>query len=102
MPTEIQVAHKKDFESTKSIAVEVEGKKIALFHIDEEYYAIDDECSHAGGSLSEGDVSGQTVMCPLHGAEFDIKSGQAVSEPAEEGVRSYKVIIHGDNIKIEI
>lgn len=96
------VAQKDDIEEGKGISVDVEGKKLAVFNIEGEYFAIDDECSHAGGSLSEGEVNGHTVRCPLHGAEFDLKTGQVLSEPAEEAVSGYKVIIDGDNVLVEI
>jgi len=74
---------------------------LPFFNVDDKYYAIDDECSHAGGSLSEGDVAGTTVTCPCHFAEFNIINGEVLSEPAEEGVKSYKVHIEGESISIE-
>ena len=102
MGNPVKVAQKKDVPQGGGIAVEANGKKIALFNIDGAFYAIDDECTHAGGSLSEGSVDGYTVTCPWHGAEFDLKTGQVVSEPAEEGVKGYKIVLEGEDIKIEI
>jgi 3-phenylpropionate/trans-cinnamate dioxygenase ferredoxin subunit len=98
----IKIAEVRDIGVGQAKGVDVEGKRIALFNVDGNYYAVDDECSHAGGSLSEGSVSGHSVMCPLHGAEFDLKNGQVMSEPAEEAVGSYKVTVDGDGIFIEI
>ena len=97
----VKVAEKKDFPSGKAIAVEVNGKPIALFNVNDQYYAIDDTCTHAGGSLSEGEVKGTTVTCPWHGAEFNITNGAVLGEPAPEGVKSYKVHIESEEIKIE-
>ena len=71
----VAVAKKNDVPAGKGIAVEIKGKRIALFNVDGTFYAIDDECTHAGGSLSEGDLYEYTVTCPLHGAEFDVRSG---------------------------
>ena len=101
MGTLVKVAEKKDLPAGSAKAVEVNGKQIALFNVGDQYYAIDDTCTHAGGSLSEGDVAGTTVTCPFHGAEFNITNGEVLGEPAEEGVKSYKVHLEGEEIKIE-
>ena len=97
----IKVAEKKDLLVVKAMTVEVNGNKIALFNVNDKYYAIDDTCTHAGGPLSEGEVKGTTVTCPWHGAEFNITNGEVLGEPAPEGVKSYKVHIEGEEIKIE-
>ena len=87
----IRVAAKSDVPAGGGIAVDVKGKPVALFNVDGAFFAIDDECTHAGGSLSEGSIDGKVVMCPLHGAEFDLETGAAVGAPAEDPVRAYKV-----------
>lgn len=56
--------------------VELRGKKLALFHQSGSYFATDNDCTHRGGSVSEGETSGNIVTCPLHGATFDISSGK--------------------------
>ena len=83
-------------------AVEVGGQQIALFNIGGTFYAIGDACTHRGGSLSEGAVEGDKVKCPLHGAEFDVKTGKNLTPPAPGEVPSYKVRVEGDEIQIEI
>lgn len=65
-----------------SSGVEVEGRKVMLHRHDGVLYALDDTCSHAGGSLSRGTVTDCVVTCPLHGARFDLRSGQIVRGPA--------------------
>jgi nitrite reductase/ring-hydroxylating ferredoxin subunit len=65
-------------------------------------YAIGDTCTHRGGPLSEGDVQGARVTCPWHGADFDLKTGAALGPPARKGVPSYKVVVEGDDIKVEV
>ena len=82
--------------------VEADGKEIALFNCDGEYYAIDNDCTHIGGPLCEGEISGDTVTCPWHGAEFNIKTGEVLGPPADENVNSYRVHVEGGRIKIEI
>ena len=97
-----QAARTDELGSGQSKFVEIEGKEIALFNCDGTYYAIDNECPHVGGPLCEGEIDGSTVICPWHGAEFDLKSGEALAPPAEENVNTYKVHIDEDLIKIEI
>ena len=101
MGTLIKVAEKKDLPAGSAIPVEVNGKEIALFNVDDKYYAIDNACTHVGGSLAEGSVDGNEVTCPLHGATFDITSGKVTGEPAEDDVKGYNVIVEGEDIKIE-
>jgi len=82
--------------------VEAGGKKIALFNVGGVYYAIDDTCPHRGGPLSQGPVEGETVTCPLHGSEFDIKTGAVLSPPAATGVASYRVRVSGLDVEVEV
>lgn len=77
-------------------------KQIALFNYEGEYYALDDMCSHAEASLSEGDVYDCKVECPLHGAEFNLKTGDAVTLPATKPVVKYKVNVEDDYIFLEM
>jgi 3-phenylpropionate/trans-cinnamate dioxygenase ferredoxin component len=81
--------------------VEAGGKKIALFNVDGTYYAIDDTCTHRGGPLSEGELSGNEVTCPWHNAVFDVKTGNTLGPPATKGVARYNVRVSGDSIEIE-
>lgn len=82
--------------------IEVEGTRIAIFNLDGEYHAIEDVCTHDGGPLVEGDIvnDGQ-VMCPRHGARFDIRTGAAVSMPAFTPTESFQVHVEGDEIWVE-
>jgi len=85
-----------------SLCVEVDGRRIALFNIGGKLSALDDECPHAGGSLSEGTVEGQEVECPWHGARFKLETGEVTAPPAFEGVRSYPARINGTSIEVEV
>ena len=82
--------------------VNIENKDIAIFNVDGEFYAIDDLCSHADASLAEGEVFDCKVECPLHGAEFDLKTGQAVTLPATKPVASYVISIEDEVIYLEM
>ena len=98
----IEVAKTNEIMSGEGKLIEVEGHEIALFNCDGSYYAIDNTCTHQGGPLCEGDLEGDKVICPWHGAEFDVKTGKVVGPPAEESVRSYRVHVEGDSIRIEV
>ncbi len=91
-----------DLSLNSSIVINLGDKQIALFNYEGEYYALDDMCSHAEASLSEGDVYDCKVECPLHGAEFDLKTGDAVTLPATKPVTKYKVNVEDDYIFLEM
>jgi 3-phenylpropionate/trans-cinnamate dioxygenase ferredoxin subunit len=72
-------------------SVDVEGEAILLCRIEGQYHALRDLCTHAEQVLSEGRLRGPTVYCPLHGARFDVRTGEVLSPPATEAVKSYAV-----------
>ncbi len=80
--------------------IEIGETYIALFNIDGEFYAIDDTCSHEEASLSQGELDGHMIECPLHGSRFDVKTGQVRSLPAVMPIKTYKVVTEGDDIFI--
>ncbi|MBI2351951.1 MAG: non-heme iron oxygenase ferredoxin subunit [Deltaproteobacteria bacterium] len=86
----------------QSKMLEVNGKKIAIFNVAGSFHAIDDICSHRGGSLSQGMIEGEKVTCPWHGAVFDIRSGEVLGPPAPKGVARYNVRTDGVQIEVEI
>ncbi len=98
----IKVAEANDVPPGTAKAVEAEGRTIALFHSGGSYFASDDACTHRGGPLSEGEVEGTVVTCPLHGATFDLTTGNVLGPPAPEGVVSYRVQVDGNDIKVEL
>ena len=81
---------------------EVNGQAIAVFNADGKFFAIDDTCTHAQASLSEGTLEGETVYCPWHGAQFDLQSGKPLCLPAVKGVRTYPTKVEGEILKIEV
>ncbi len=95
------VAQAGDLPPGSAMAVEIEDRRLALFNVGGTFFAIDDACPHSGGPLSEGDLEAQQVVCPWHGATFDLRDGSVKCPPAEEGVTCYRVELDGDDIKIE-
>ena len=97
----VKVAGVGDIPSGQGKCVEINGKKIAIFHVDGAYYALDDDCPHKQGPLSEGEIDGNEILCPWHGASFDLKTGAVTGGPAANGVQSYKITVDGSDIKLE-
>jgi nitrite reductase/ring-hydroxylating ferredoxin subunit len=97
----VKVASAGELASGSAKQVEVNGKTIALFNLGGNYYALDNECTHRGGPLAEGYVKGESVTCPWHGAQFNIKTGAVESSPAAKGVAKYNVRVQGADIEIE-
>jgi len=82
--------------------VEAGGKRIALFNRDGAYHAIEDTCPHRGGPLSEGQVEGNVVICPWHGAKFNITTGDVLGPPARAGVASFRIRVSGSDVEVEL
>ena len=82
----------------------VDGHKIALVRIDDDFYAIDDTCSHADYSLSEGDVwtDEREIECPKHGSTFSLETGEPKTLPATQPVPVYKVRVDGDDVLVSV
>lgn len=91
-------------ELKESIPVKLEksGKTICVTRIGDEVFAIDDTCTHAEASLTEGEVSGFKIECWLHGAEFDLRTGQALTLPATVALATYPVKIQANSVTVEI
>ena len=89
-------------EQGKPVRVEKDGKTICVARVGDEVFAIDDTCSHSDASLSEGDVTDFKIECWLHGAEFDLRTGEALTPPAVAPLRTYGVHVDGDSVTVEI
>jgi 3-phenylpropionate/trans-cinnamate dioxygenase ferredoxin subunit len=64
------------------ILFEVDGQPVAVFNVSGKYYAIGDVCTHDDGPLGDGELDGYQIVCPRHGARFDIRNGRALTLPA--------------------
>ena len=86
----------------KPVRIEKNGESICVARIGDEVFAIDDTCSHSDASLSEGEISDFKIECWLHGAEFDLRTGQALTPPAVSPVKTYQVSVDGDSVTVEM
>ena len=98
----VKVASPADIPPGQVNVYAVNGRSIAVCNVDGTFYAIDDICTHDGGSLDQGELLGDEIECPRHGALFDVKTGRALTLPAVAPVRSYPVQVNGDHIMVEI
>jgi|1185.fasta_scaffold614243_2 3-phenylpropionate/trans-cinnamate dioxygenase ferredoxin subunit len=85
-----------------AIAVEVDGADVAVVRNGDDWYAVQDECSHAAIPLSEGDVEGCEIECWLHGSRFDLRTGKPSGPPATEPVPVYPVRVEGEDVLVDV
>jgi nitrite reductase/ring-hydroxylating ferredoxin subunit len=97
----VQVADVSDIQSGSGLRVEVGGEAVALWNVDGEIYATQDACTHEETSLTEGDLWAEVIECPLHGAQFDVRSGAVLCLPAIFPLKTYPVKVEGDAVYIE-
>ena len=97
----VNVGKIEDIVSGSGLVAEVNGKSVAVFHVDGSYHAIDNTCVHRGGPLGEGDLEGEVVSCPWHGWEYNVKTGACINNPSA-CVKTYPVLVEGSNIKVKL
>ncbi len=83
-------------------AITINGTPIVLFNLEGEYFAIENRCTHEDFPLSEGCIIDNQITCPLHGAKFNIKTGEVTAPPAFVDVPIFSVRIVEDNIQVEL
>ncbi|MBI3842824.1 MAG: non-heme iron oxygenase ferredoxin subunit [Thaumarchaeota archaeon] len=99
----IMVGKTSDIPAGKMQKVSADGKEILVVNVGDSYYAMDDTCSHAGASLSEGKLEGSIVTCDWHGAKWDCKTGKLHAFPAKiRDLNSYKVVVESGNVYLEL
>jgi 3-phenylpropionate/trans-cinnamate dioxygenase ferredoxin component len=82
--------------------VVVDSCEILLCNVDGQIYAIEDICTHDGGPLDQGTLEGACVVCPRHGATFDVKTGDALTLPAVMPLLTFPTSVHDDDIYVEV
>jgi len=92
-----RVGHKDEIGDQECIVVDVDDVLIAVFNLAGEFFALEDVCTHDGAEIATGCIENGCIICPRHGAEFDIRTGQVVNGPAWEPVEIFPVRIE-DNI----
>lgn len=98
----ITVATTEELPPGTRLVIEVDGRVIAVFNVDNRYYAIEDECTHDGGPLADGELTGTVIECPRHGATFDITTGKALTMPATQPTARFPTRVEGSDVQILI
>jgi 3-phenylpropionate/trans-cinnamate dioxygenase ferredoxin subunit len=98
----VTITKVEDLPDGERLYVEIDDQELVVFNIAGEYFVIGDVCSHDDGPLGEGEIEEYEVICPRHGARFDIRSGQVNSLPAVVDIPAYPVRISGDQIEVGI
>lgn len=98
----IKVATKSEIPDGERLLVEAEDRLVILFRVGDDFYCLDDVCTHDGGTLSDGKHDGCVIKCPRHGAEFDIRTGEAKCMPATEPTAVHEVKVDGEDILVKI
>ncbi len=84
------------------IFIDLNDEEVVIFRVSDKFYAIADRCSHDDGPLGDGELDGCEVVCPRHGARFDIRNGKVKSMPAVEDIKWYPTRVVGDMLEIGV
>jgi 3-phenylpropionate/trans-cinnamate dioxygenase ferredoxin subunit len=98
----IQVGSIEEIQAGERLFIEIDGTPIVILNITGQYYAIADVCSHDDGPVGEGYLEGFEIICPRHGARFDVRTGKVIALPAFVDIPAYPVRLIGDQIEIGI
>ena len=99
----VRVAALSELPAGTMMCVEPAGEPIAIYHLDDgTYCATDAICSHQYALLTDGLLEGDMVECPLHAAQFNVRNGKVLCEPAETDLKTYEVRTEGDDIFLKL
>ena len=101
MPEWINVFNENALMNGENSVIDVDGTDVAIFKIDDDFFAIEDVCSHDGTEIASGELDGDEIICPRHGARFCVKTGAVKSAPAYEDIHSYPVRIVEGMVQIK-
>ena len=98
----IEIAPVTELPNGERLFVDIADKPIVVLNIAGQFFAIRDICTHDDGPLGDGEIEGNNIVCPRHGGEFDIRTGQAVQMPAVVDIPTYPVRVVDGNIQVGI
>lgn len=96
----VSVAKIGDIPSGEMLEVSLDGEPVVVVNVDGTLYALGGECTHQGGPLAEGYLEGETVTCPWHNGQFNVKTGEAQGPPPDEPIATYQVRVEGEDVQV--
>lgn len=100
MPVRLKVGRVDDFPAGEVKVIEAGGERIAVANVEGDLYAFEDRCTHDDGPLGEGELDGYEVVCPRHGARFDVRDGAVRSMPAVYPVKTFPVVVEDGQVEV--
>ncbi|MGH2498453.1 MAG: Rieske (2Fe-2S) protein [Ktedonobacteraceae bacterium] len=97
-----KVAQVDDLEDGDLMAVEVDGEPVCLAKVEGCIYAFTDNCTHISGPLNEGELDGEILTCPWHGAQFNITTGKVLRGPARQDIATYPVKVEDNAVFVSL
>ena len=97
----IKLININDLDDDNMMQVSINNDNYLVAKFDNNFYVTTDMCTHEDAELTMGCLSGAKVKCPLHGSYFDLKTGDALNEPADEPIKTYKTIIRDNHLYID-
>jgi 3-phenylpropionate/trans-cinnamate dioxygenase ferredoxin subunit len=96
----VDVAEAEEFKPGSWRVIDLDDVLVAVFNLDGDYYAIEDICTHDNGTLTGGELEDGQIVCPRHGARFDIRTGEALTPPAYEPVPTLPVRVENGLVQV--
>jgi nitrite reductase/ring-hydroxylating ferredoxin subunit len=98
----VTVAKTAELKPGEMMYVEVGEEPVCLINLDGEFHAINDTCTHQDASLSDGEICGDEIECPLHGGAYNIRTGEPAAFPVVVPIEKYKVRVVGDEVQVSL
>lgn len=98
----IHAASVSEMPESGKLCLEVNDQFVVVVRIEDSYFCLDDVCTHDGGPLGEGELNDFCISCPRHGAQFDVRTGEAVTMPATEPTKVHEVRIEDGKILVKL
>jgi len=98
----VKVAEVDDLDEGELMAIDVDGEPVCLAKVNNSIYAFTDNCTHISGPLNEGELEGEVLTCPWHGAQFNVCTGKVLRGPARQDIQTYQVRVEGNSILLSL
>ncbi len=102
MPSRVELCKIEEIGAGEVRRITASGLTVAVYNLDGDFYVTDDACTHGPGSLSEGFIDGDVIECNFHQGAFNIRTGQVVKPPCMVPVKTYKTVVEGGRVFIEV